>query len=279
MTAALDPALPGLRPGPRARIASGPRASLHVLEHHLLVYRRTFRGTLFTTFLSPVLFLAAMGLGLGGLVDRSQTSGLEGVPYLVFLAPGLLAGQAMQTAAGESMYPIMAGLVWLKTYHAMVASPIEIVHIVIGQMLWFTVRLLLSCAVFVAVMVVFGATDIWHGIALVPLAVLTGLAFAAPITAYSATQRRDSKFAAINRFLITPLFIFSGVFFPLTQLPWFIQPIGWLTPLWHGIELLRAVQLNRLEPVGLAIHLAVLIGWIAVGMFFAVRTFRKALIK
>lgn len=279
MTAAVEPAIPARRDGPPPRVATGLRAALHVLEHHILVYRRTYRGSLFTTFLSPVLFLAAMGFGLGSLVDRGQAQGLDGVPYLVFLAPGLLAAQAMQTAAGESMYPIVSGLVWMRTYQAMVAAPLRIIDIVVGQTLWVTLRLTLSCSVFALTMVLFGATDVWHGLAMVPIAVLTGLAFAAPIAAFSATQRRDSAFAAINRFLITPLFIFSGVFFPLSQLPWFIQPIAWVTPLWHGMDLVRTIQLDRVQPLGLVIHLAVLLGWIALGVAFGLRTFRKALIK
>jgi lipooligosaccharide transport system permease protein len=275
VTAVADPLVASGDRRPPPSPASG---ALHVLEHHILVYRRTFRGTLFTTFLSPVLFLVAMGFGLGGLVDRSG-GGLDGVPYLLFLAPGLLAAQAMQTAAGESMYPIMVGLVWLKTYHAMVAAPLRIIDIVIGQTLWVVLRLAFSCAVFVVVMIVFGATDIGRGLVMVPLAVLTGLAFAAPLTAYSARQRGDSKFAAIQRFVITPLFILSGVFFPLTQLPWFIQPIAWLTPLWHGMELIRGVALDRLDPLGVVIHMAVLAAWIGVGTTLGAVTFRKALIK
>jgi lipooligosaccharide transport system permease protein len=275
VTAIAEPLIgvPARRPPP------GPtKAALHVLEHHLLVYRRTFRGTLFTTFLSPVLFLVAMGFGLGGLVDRTG-GGLDGVPYLLFLAPGLLAAQAMQTAAGESMYPIMAGLVWLRTYHAMVAAPLRIVDIVIGQTLWVMIRLAFTCAVFIGVMVVFGATDILRGLVMLPIAVITGLAFAAPLTAYAARQRGDSKFAAIQRFVITPLFILSGVFFPLSQLPWFIQPIAWLTPLWHGMELTRGVALDRGDAFGTVVHFGVLFVWIAIGVVAGVVSFRKALVK
>ncbi len=279
MTASLEPAVPSRLDTHRPPVASGPRAAMHVLEHHILVYRRTFRGTLFTTFLSPVLFLSAMGLGLGSLVNRGNPQALGGVPYLIFLAPGLLVAQAMQTAAGESMYPIVSGLVWMRTYQAMVAAPIRIIELVVGQTLWVTLRLTLTCGVFVVIMLLFGATNIWHGLAMLPIGVLTGLAFAAPIAAYSARQRKDNRFAAINRFLITPLFIFSGVFFPLSQLPVFLQPIAWLTPLWHGLDLVRAIQLDRLELSGLVVHLVVLIGWIVVGTALGARSFRKALIK
>ncbi len=99
---------------------------LRVLEHNALVYRRTYRGTLFTTFLSPVLFLTAMGLGLGALVDRQAGAALGGVPYLAFLAPGLLAASAMQTGAFENTFPVMAKTTWWKTYDAMLATPLAV---------------------------------------------------------------------------------------------------------------------------------------------------------
>lgn len=278
VTAAAQPQVIG-RSGPAPRAPVAWRAALHVLEHHILVYRRTFRGTLFSTFLAPVLFLAAMGLGLGGLVNQGSAAAFGGLTYLAFLAPGLLVAQAMQAAAGESMYPVMAGLVWLRTYHAMVAAPLRIIDIVVGQALWVTLRLTLTAVVFVAVMVAFGATNVIHAIVMVPFAVLTGLGFAAPIAAFSATQRKDNNFAAINRFVITPLFIFSGIFFPLAQLPAIVQPIAWLTPLWHGAEIVRAIQRDAVDPVLFVIHLAAIIAFIVIGVLLGARTFTKALVK
>ncbi|MEO7118510.1 MAG: ABC transporter permease, partial [Candidatus Limnocylindrales bacterium] len=209
------------RPEPR-----GTRwPALRVFEHHLLVYRRTWRGTLFTTFLSPVLFLTAMGLGLGRLVDASNPQGLiAGASYLAFLAPGLLASTAMQTAAFESTYPIMAGMVWLKTYDAMISTPIKPRNVVFGQLMWVTTRLTIGTSVFMAVVFIFGAATFPSGLMAVPFAVMTGLAFAAPIQAFAATQKNDTVFNAIFRFGITPLFIFSGTFFPVEQLPAVIQP-------------------------------------------------------
>jgi lipooligosaccharide transport system permease protein len=249
----------------------------YVLEHHLLVYRRTWRGGLFTTFLAPVLFLLAMGVGLGTFVDNGNPGALAGVSYLAFLAPGLLASQAMQTAAGESMYPVMSGLVWNRTYQAMVSTPLRTRDVVVGQMAWLTVRLTLTAVAFVATMVVFGATDVLRGIAMIPIAIATGLAFGVPITAYTATLRGDAPFAAINRFVIIPLFIFSGTFFPISQLPWFIQPIAYVTPLWHGVSLARGIGLSTIDPVVAFINVLVLGAYITAGAAAATVTFRRRL--
>ncbi|MGI8533754.1 MAG: ABC transporter permease, partial [Candidatus Limnocylindrales bacterium] len=203
--------------------------ALRVYEHHVLVYRRTWRGSLFTSFLNPVLFLAAMGLGLGSLVDANNPTGVGGTAYLTFLAPGLLAATAMQTAAFESTYPIMAGLRWMKTYDAMVTTPITSRGVVLGQVLWVTTRIFLVTSVFSLVMIAFGAVSVPGALIALPFAVATGLAFAAPLQAFAATQRNDTRFTAIFRFGITPLFIFSGTFFPISQLPDLIEPMAWLT--------------------------------------------------
>ncbi|MEA2026147.1 MAG: ABC transporter, partial [Chloroflexota bacterium] len=107
---------------------SAARGVLRVVEHHAFVYRRTWRGTVFSTFLNPILFLAAIGVGLGSFVDESNPSGVEGVSYMMFLAPGILVATAMNTATFESTYPVMAGIRWLKTYVAMILSPLDSRH-------------------------------------------------------------------------------------------------------------------------------------------------------
>jgi lipooligosaccharide transport system permease protein len=263
-------------------------AAFRVLEHELLVYRRAWRGSAFSSFLSPVMFLAAMGLGLGRLVDANggaaaagpaTTDFLSSVSYLAFLAPGLLASTAMQTAAAEATFPVMAGIVWLKSYHGMLATPIRALDIVIGKLIYIGLRLLLVSAVFFAVAVVFGAITRPEAVLAVPAAVLTGLAFAAPIAAFSATQRDGEGFNALFRFGIVPLFLFSGTFFPIEQLPAFLQPVAWLTPLWHGVSLSRSLVLGTGEPLLMAIHLAYLGTMTALGVGAAFITFRRRLVK
>jgi lipooligosaccharide transport system permease protein len=255
-----------------------PTAPIRVLEYHLMAYRRSWRGTLFSTFLSPVLFLAAIGIGIGQLVDTGPIGGIAGVTYLAFLAPGLLAAQAMQTATFESTYPVMAGILWRRTYGAAVTTPLRPVDLVIGNLLFVAFRLIFVGAVFILVAVAFGAVDLLRGIAMLPAALLTGLAFAAPIQAWSASRRNDNAFSALFRFVITPLFLFSGTFFPITQLPDLIQPIAYVTPLWHGVALCRGIALATLDPLGFVIHVTVLAGFVLAGVLVGRVTFERKLV-
>jgi lipooligosaccharide transport system permease protein len=254
-----------------------------VVELRAMQYRRTFRASLFSSFLNPVLFLLAMGVGLGTYVDRSgtATAALGGLSYLQFLAPGLLAATTMQAAAFESTFPIMGGLTWQKTFHAMYATPVSPRDIVVGNLVWIGIRLTAIAVIFTVVMAVFGAAASPLIVLGIPAAVLTGMAFAAPIAAFSATQTTPEKFNAVFRFGITPLFLFSGTFFPLSNLPELIRPIAWLSPLWHGVELSRGLALGTIgQNPGLAlVHVAVLVAIVAVGSVWAFKTVEARLVR
>ncbi|HXU85720.1 MAG TPA: ABC transporter permease [Verrucomicrobiae bacterium] len=254
-----------------------------VVELRAMQYRRTFRASLISSFLNPVLFLLAMGVGLGTYVDRSGTAtqALGGLTYLQFLAPGLLAATAMQSAAFESTFPIMAGLTWQRVFHAMYATPISPRDIVLGNLTWIAIRLTMISTIFTIVMSLFGAAASPLIILGIPAAVLTGMAFATPIAAFSATQRTPEKFNAVFRFGITPLFLFSGTFFPISNLPAAIQPIAWLSPLWHGVELSRALALGTIgQAPELAIaHVAVLVTIVVLGTVWAFRTIERRLVR
>lgn len=256
-----------------------PRSTFgRVFEHRFLSYRRTFRASLFSSFALPVMFLTAMGLGLGTYVDDAS---LGGVSYLVFLAPGLLAATAMQSAAFEATFPIIGGLEWGRMFHAMYATPISGRAIALGNLAWISFRLLLITTIFTIVIVLFGAAASPLIALAIPAAILTGLAFAAPIAAFSATQRTVEKFNAIFRFGITPLFLFSGTFFPVEQLPAGLQAVAWVTPLYHGVWLTRALSLGTIgeEPLLAVIHVAVLLAFTAVGTWFAIRTVSARLVR
>jgi len=254
-----------------------------VVETRALQYRRTFRASLFSSFLNPVLFLLAMGVGLGTYVDRSGSAAaaLGGLSYLQFLAPGLLAATAMQAAAFESTFPIMGGLTWQKTFHAMYATPISPRDIVLGNLTWIAIRLTAIAAIFTIVMTLFGAAASPLILLAIPAAVLTGMAFSAPIAAFSATQRTPEKFNAVFRFGITPLFLFSGTFFPISNLPAQLQPIAWLSPLWHGVELSRGLALGTIgaDPVRALVHVAVLAAIFVAGASWAFRTVEARLVR
>jgi lipooligosaccharide transport system permease protein len=261
-----------------ARHAPSRVPGLHVLEFNVAVYRRNWRGSAFSSFLQPVLFLAAMGVGLGSFVSSGGGT-VGGVSYLEFLAPGLLAAQAMQAAAGEAAWPILGKVKWDKTYFAMLATPLRVGDLLVGEVAWITVRLAMVCSIFFGVTVAFGAVLSPIGILAIPAGMLTGLAFAAPIIGYSARLDNDAGFNALFRFVITPLFLFSGTFFPIDQLPALLQPIAYLTPLWHGVTLTRNLTLGTIEPALAAVNVAVLLAYVTAGVVFARVSLGRRLVK
>ncbi|HXG25914.1 MAG TPA: ABC transporter permease [Candidatus Binatia bacterium] len=252
-----------------------------VIEHRALQYRRTFRASIFSSFGVPLLFLTAMGLGLGGYVDANPDPRIAGLTYLQFLAPGLLAASIMQAGSFEASFPILGGVQWNKIFHAMYATPIQPRDVAYGNIVWIAIRLTLVATVFSIVIVAFGATRSALIVVAIPVAVLTGLAFATPIAAFSATQRTPDRFATIFRFGITPLFLFSGTFFPIESLPEVIRPIAWLSPLWHGVDACRALMLDTVgrDPLLFAIHVGVLVAITIGGSVAAARTIEARLIR
>jgi lipooligosaccharide transport system permease protein len=201
-----------------------------------------------------------------------------GVPYLDYIAPALLVTQAMMAAAFESAWPIMSKIEWDKTYHAALNTPISAVDLLLGDLMWIAFRATLLALLFLLVILGLGAASSPLVVLAVPVAVLTALSFAAPIMAYTATQNGDGGFNGLFRFGITPLFLFSGTFFPIEQLPPFLQPLAWFTPLYHGVAAARDLSLGRIEPVGLSIHLSFLVATIVVGIAVGRITFRRRLV-
>jgi len=251
--------------------------ALRIVQRNALAYRRIWRGNALMTVLQPVLFLSAMGLGLGALVDRGGVALPGNVPYLVFLAPGLLAATCMQTASFESSFPISGKMTWRRNYHAIASTPMRVIDIVAGELAWVALRLLSVAVAFTAVLFLFGAARSPLVLAAVPAAVLTGLAFSAPIMAFAATLKSGGNFNALFRFIITPLFLFSGVYFPVTRLPEWLQRAAPWTPLYHGVELTRGLVLHTLTWPAAAVHLAYLLALCGLGTIAAVWTFSRQL--
>jgi lipooligosaccharide transport system permease protein len=250
-----------------------------VIEASARVYRRTWRGSVISTFFNPILYLLAMGVGLGQLVDEGTgTASLE-VAYLTFLAPGLLAATAMMTGAGDASWPVMAGIKWRKTYEAVLATPVTVSELVLGHLGWVGVRLIFVTVVYSGVMTAFGATNVVEGILAIPPAVLTGLAFSAVVTGYTARLKDEQGLSALFRFAIMPLFLFSGTFFPIEQLPGWVQPAAYATPLFHGVSLCRGLALGADFVVNPLWSLVYLIAMLAGGIVVATRLMRGRLIS
>jgi lipooligosaccharide transport system permease protein len=249
--------------------------ALRSYEYWLYSYRRVWRGTVVTSIVGPVLYLTALGVGLGKLVNRGQG---VGVPYLHFVAAGLLAATAMQVATFESSYPVLAAIRWTRQYHAMLATPLRIRDLVVGHELYVATRLAGISAIYLAILGAFGALDSPFALAAWPVAILVGLAHSGPISAYAAWLEREEGFPALFRFGITPLFLFSGTFFPISRLPQGLREVAYATPLWHGVDLSRHLTLGTATLWPSLGHAAYLVLWIAGGYALALRTSTRRLV-
>ncbi len=265
---------------PRSRGGSPPpRTPLAVRAFRcwLTVYRRIWRSSIWSSVLGPLFYLGAMGFGLGSLVDRHGTASLGGVSYLAFVAPAILASGAMNTAMGEASYPVFGSVKWNKIYIGAQASPLRPADIFRGHLMFMTMRIAMNAAVVTVFMWAFGATRSGWAVLAWPAAVLTGLAFAAPIAAWAVTVRTENSFAYMFRFGMMPLMLFSGTFFPLSQLPGWLRLLAYATPLWHGVALCRALSLGNADLPGSLLHVAYLAALGGIGVWAGARTYRRRL--
>lgn len=250
-------------------------ASGRVWHRNWLVYRRLWHRSLAFGFLQPVLFLTAMGIGIGALLTPEDLSAFGGFDYITWLGPGLLAAMAMQTATFESTYPIMNKIMWGRNYEAMLSTPLQIRNIVWGELAWSAFRIGTLAVIFLVVLALFGIPQSPLAVLAIPFTILIGLAFSSCLIAFTATQKNDVGFSAVFRFIINPLFLFSGTFFPLTQLPEPLQVIAWLTPLFHGVQLVRGSILGTLEPLPALLNLTYLLVMFGIGAWLAERNLTR----
>ncbi|WP_162257547.1 ABC transporter permease [Phycicoccus sp. Soil802] len=264
------------RPGPRQPLSTAERM-LAVFSYFLTVYRRTWRGSIIGRFLSPLFFLLAMGVGLGSLVN-DRVGGVDGLPYLQFVVPAIVATQTMWVAMGESTYQVLGYIKWNMGYHAMLASPMSVRDVLRGHFLAVAAHLTTATTIFMGVAALFGGFRSVAAVFCLPIAILTGLAFTTPIFAFTARQEGDDGFNILFRWVVTPLMLFSGTFFPVEQFPGWMQPIAWVTPLWHGVEACRDVATGAVALGPFVGHVAVLAVYVAVGWWLAERSFAARLV-
>lgn len=251
--------------------------ALRIAESGWRRYKHTWRASVFSSFFNPVMLLLAMGIGLGELVDRNGGPG--GLSYVTWLAPGLLANVAMQSAVGESAYPVQAGFRWVRLYEAMVAGPVAPIDVYLGHAMWVMARVAQVSVAFAFPAAWLADLGLLRSLATVGPALLVGWAFIGPTTGYTAHYLNDTSLSALFRYIVVPLFLFSGVFFPIDQLPTLMQPVAWLTPLWHGVELSRLTALGIGTTFHPGVHVLALLVFGAVGSVWAVSLYRKRLIK
>jgi lipooligosaccharide transport system permease protein len=216
---------------------------------------RSYGQTIIATSIgNPLVYLFALGVGLASLVDQNVDSGNGvAVGYLTFVAPALLATAAVTAAAEETTYPVLMGFKWNPIFFGMNATPISGNQIVNGLVIGVLARIIPTVGIYYVFMVLFDAVPSGWGVLAILIASLTGISVGLAIMAYTVTITDDTgQMAFIMRFGITPMFLFSGTFFPLTQLPIYLQWIGWISPLWHGTELGRVATYGMVEPVWLS---------------------------
>jgi lipooligosaccharide transport system permease protein len=244
-------------------------------KYHLFRYRRTWRGTVVISVVNPLLFLLAIGLGLGRVVSDHGAS-LHGTPYLAFFAPGMLAAAAMQNGIVESAFPVSRATAQGGSYAVAVTTPLGPMDIMLGHVMFMALRITMSATAFVAITAALGAAKSPWVLMDIPAATLTGLAFAVPTTAWAATANPQTV-GKLFKWVVMPLYLFSGTFFPVGQLPLVLRVLAYVTPLWHGVQLCRSLSLGTASPGAAVGHAAYLAGLCLVGVFLARRTYRRRL--
>ncbi|MGO1384585.1 MAG: ABC transporter permease [Arachnia sp.] len=256
------------------------RGSLFTMETWLLQAKAYVGSILGVGILSPLLYLMAMGIGLGVVVDRASGDSL-GMPYLHFVAPALLLSTALAAATEENTFTIMAGFKWRETYFGAQVTPVTPEQIATGHVLGVSLRYLVTCTIYWVILAVFGAIpNIAMGLLLIPIGVLCAHSIGLPIMAWSSTITVEKgQFALLNRFVIMPMMLFAGTYFPLETLPVFLRPIGWVSPLWHAVELGRAATTGAAVVAGMAVvHIGYMTLLCILGWFLARRHYRRRLV-
>lgn len=227
--------------------------------------------------LYPIFFLAALGVGVGHLVS-AHTGLVQGQTYIHFIAPSLLATTTMQLGESESLWPVLAAVKWIRTYHAAVATPLEPEDILYGKLSWIVTRALATGVVYTIVIGSFGALQSWWCLTLPLIGALIALAFAAPLVAFAATAQSDGSFTTIYRFGFVPMFLFSATFYPVSAYPGYLRPVVQFVPLYHGVALARAAAFGEGSFGAVMLHIGFLIVMAVGGVAWGRRTMRRRLV-
>lgn len=238
--------------------------------------RRRLLTTVVVGLLLPLGYLASLGLGIGEYVDRDD-SWLAGVSYAAWLAPGLLASTAFQGAATDGLWSVYGAVKWAGQYKAQIATPLRPRDALLGHWSYIVLRMTIIAALELAVMALFGAWRQPTALLALPAAALTGGSFAAVLMAWAVTRETEGSFVVVQRFVITPMFLFAGTFFPLAELPTVLRWFAYATPLWHGVSLCRGLMIPGTSAAVMAANVAYLVVLGTGAMALAVRGYERRL--
>ena len=276
------------RPGSGpATSTAGPNGRYLVWEYLLRCWRRYLLSSLAEAVGTPLLYLLALGVGLGSLIDSNLAGQAGSIPagisYLDYIAPALLVAAAIQVGVGESSYPAYSRFKWTRVFWGITATPVRPGEVCDGEVLFIATRMLAGSSLYYLVLLAFGAAGGPAGLLMVPIGMLTGLSCAVWILALGSRMRSDGgAFNVVLRFVIVPMTLFSGSFFPITEMPLAVRWVAWISPLWHGNELARGAALGPDYLAGgtwaAAGHLTYLLVLLFAGLLAARRSYRKRLV-
>jgi lipooligosaccharide transport system permease protein len=256
------------------------RGALAVAEYRLYSMSKWMGALISFGLGNPVIYLVSIGLGIGALVDiNTGGQGIDGITYIQFVAPALLATAAINAVQDEVTFPTLQGFVWDKMFYAMYNTPISSRQIANGVMLAAIVRGIFTVLLYEVVLVLFQAIPLASFLPLFLSAMGASIAFAAAMLAVTVRiENDDALFAIIGRFIIAPMFLFSGTFYPLDQMPVYLQWIGWVSPLWHSTQLGRFLSYGMpIELWQFVMHAGFLTLLFAIGMFLSYPKFEERL--
>lgn len=242
----------------------------------MTVYRKGWM-VIFSGFFEPIFFLLGVGYGVGSMVGQVDTGGRT-IPFAAFVAPGMLAASCMNGAITDGFFNVFFKLNFQGTYDGILATPMGVRDVALGEMLWAQFRGVLYAAGFLVVMAVLDLTQSWWALAALPAAFLVSLAFAAMAIAITSFASKIQHLDTVMGFIVMPLFLLSGTFFPISVYPVPLQIVVQLTPLYHGAQLLRGLTTGTIGPE-LALHIAYLVAMTLAGLFVAARHLEKRILK
>jgi lipooligosaccharide transport system permease protein len=256
------------------------RGAFAVVEARVMIFLKYIPSILAVAVANPFLYLLAVGIGVGKLIN-AHSGGVDGVKYLTFLAPALLATAAIQNALDETTFPTLEGFKWHKTFYSINATPISARQIANGVLLAAIIRVTFSVSVYAFIINIFGGFSSARAWLAIPTGIASGAAFGAMIMGVTAWTKNDDQFFMIlSRFVMMPLFLFSGTFYQLTTLPIYLRWVGWLSPLWHTTELGRYLTYgHHISALILFVHIAYIVIMFTTGLLFAHHQFAKRLAK
>jgi lipooligosaccharide transport system permease protein len=256
---------------PLRELVPSPRHAVRVWRRNARVFSKVWRGALLPQFLDPLFYLVALGFGLGTYVAT-----VNGVPYEDFIAPGLIASAAMWAASFETTYNVYLKMNENRLYDAILATPIEVQDLAAGDIAWGATRSAVYGTTFLGVVTAFGLVDSWWALA-IPIAVfLGGLCFSVLGYTFTALIPKIDLYSYYFTLGITPMFLFSGIFFPFERLPGWVEVAAWFTPLYHLVEVTRGLATGPGPEV--LLHAAVLLVVSALLFVIPVRALRNRLL-